>query len=48
MGRKYKGPTLYWRILRNGKYTWVKATVANTGLMGQYDPELAGYLEDGS
>ncbi len=27
MGRKYQGPTLYWRILRDGKYTWKKATV---------------------
>ncbi len=44
MGRKYKGPRLYWRILRNGKYTWKKATYANTGLMGDYDPELAFYM----
>ncbi len=28
MGRKYQGPTLYWRILVNGKYTWKKAAVA--------------------
>ncbi len=27
MGRKYQGPTLYWRILANGKYTWKKAVV---------------------
>ena len=26
MGRKYQGDTLYWRKLRNGKYTWKKAT----------------------
>ncbi len=27
MGRKYQGPALYWRILRNGKYTWKKAVI---------------------
>ncbi len=43
MGRKYQGPALYWRILRDGKYTWKKATVDNSGLLGQYDPELAVY-----
>jgi len=25
MGRKYQGDTLYWRILRDGKYSWKKA-----------------------
>lgn len=25
MGRKYQGDKLYWRMLRNGKYTWKKA-----------------------
>lgn len=27
MGRNYQGDTLYWRRLRNGKYTWKKAVV---------------------
>jgi hypothetical protein len=27
MGRKYQGDALYWRRLRNGKYTWKKAEV---------------------
>ncbi len=27
MGRKYKGPALYWRILVDGKYTWKKAVI---------------------
>lgn len=22
MGRKYQGPSLYWRVRKNGKYTW--------------------------
>ncbi len=30
MGRKYQGPTLYWRILVDGKYTWKKAIVDKT------------------
>lgn len=29
MGRNYQGDTLYWRRLRNGKYTWKKATVVH-------------------
>ncbi len=37
---------LYWRLKKNGKWTWVAATESNTGLMGQYDPQFAAYLEE--
>jgi len=37
---------LYWRIKKNGKWTWVAATMDNTGLMGQYDPLYACYVGD--
>jgi len=37
---------LYWRIKKNGNWTWVAATCVNTGLMGQYDPELAAFVEE--
>lgn len=37
---------LYWRIKKNGKWTWKKATADNSGLLGQYDPELAVYLDE--
>ena len=37
---------LYWRVKVNGKWTWTKATIENTTLMGGYDPELAYYLEE--
>ena len=35
---------LYWRVKKNGKWTWVAATEGNTGLMGQYDPQFAAYV----
>ncbi len=37
---------LYWRVKKKNRWTWVAATVSNTGLMGQYDPQLAAYLEE--
>ncbi len=37
---------LYWRVKKNGKWTWVAATADNTGLMGEYDPEYAAYVYD--
>jgi hypothetical protein len=37
---------LYWRIKRNGKWTWVAATSKNTGAMGFYDPEYAVHIPD--
>ncbi len=44
--RLFMSGKLYWRIKKNGKWTWVAATISNTGLMGQYDPLLAVYLEE--
>ncbi len=37
---------LYWRVKKENKWTWVAAAVSNTGLMGQYDPQFAVYLEE--
>ena len=37
---------LYWRVKRDGKWTWVAATMDNTGLMGQCDPQYACYVEE--
>ncbi len=49
MGRKYQGDTLYWRILRNGKYTWKKADsmafIRHDGSVGIF-VELARDLEN--
>ncbi len=39
---------LYWRIKKEGKWTWVAATADNTALMGEYDPEYAAYIDDNS
>ena len=37
---------LYWRIKRDGKWTWVAATSTNTIGMNEYDPELMAYQEE--
>ncbi len=37
---------LYWRIKKEGKWTWVAATADNTALMGEYDPEYAAFIDD--
>ena len=37
---------LYWRVKRDGKWTWVPADMDNTALMGGYDPQYAAYVDD--
>jgi hypothetical protein len=36
---------LYWRIKKNGKWTWVAATLDNTHGIEGYDPQYAHYEE---
>jgi len=35
---------LYWRVKRNGKWTWVAATYKNTDII--QDPEYIPYMEE--
>lgn len=47
----YKAPSsdmarLYWRVKKNGKWTWTPATLQNTKGIEGYDPEYAYYEEE--
>lgn len=37
---------LYWRVKRNGKWTWVAATTENTQVRGWCSTEVAETLDD--
>jgi len=36
---------LYWRVKKNGKWTWVASTIKNTDMLA--DPEYVSYVGEG-
>jgi hypothetical protein len=44
--RLFMSGKLYWRIKKDGRWTWTAATLQNTALMGEYDPQFACYMEE--